>query len=132
MKCIVSFCQNVFVGGLKNITFFRFPKNNTIKQRWIQFCKLPDNYIVTDNSRICSLHFNYEDLYRISENGRLMRLPNSVPIYEIVANFGTGVSDPPNVVGMESTSKDSLGTSSGTTLTAFSTECSQPSKTVEK
>ncbi|XP_062557997.1 uncharacterized protein LOC134222871 [Armigeres subalbatus] len=61
-----------------------------------------------------------------------MRLPNSVPIYEIVANFGTGVSDPPNVVGLESTSKDSLGTSSGTTLTAFSTECSQPSKTVEK
>ena len=42
------------------VKFFRFPKDQEIRAKWIEICKKTDNFNA-DNALICSVHFSTED-----------------------------------------------------------------------
>ena len=43
------------------IRFFRFPKNESIRDAWVQACRRADK-INTDTAIICSVHFSKDDV----------------------------------------------------------------------
>ncbi|XP_053696302.1 uncharacterized protein LOC128743700 [Sabethes cyaneus] len=88
MKCAASFCKSKVHRASNGIGFFRFPKDIVTRQKWIDFCRLLPNRQVTANSRLCSLHFNYErDLYVASRGGKLLTIPGAVPTFGNVQNL---------------------------------------------
>ena len=88
-NCAIYGCNNRAVKGSneKNISFFRFPQDPTLRQAWIHSCKRADFDRQTnfDNQRICSVHFCSEAFEldfreELTDSKRLTRLrPGSVP-----------------------------------------------------
>ena len=46
-----------------NVSFFRFPANKKMCEKWTELCKNKDT-INVDNARVCSLHFGSPDYKR--------------------------------------------------------------------
>lgn len=74
--CSVAVCNNSYYKAKNEnseLSFFRFPKDSTIKKEWIIKCYRKDKWNV-DNGRICSIHFKQEDFEKDFQN-ELMNLP---------------------------------------------------------
>ncbi|XP_018577555.1 THAP domain-containing protein 6 [Anoplophora glabripennis] len=84
--CSVKGCKK-YAPQIRNedISFHNFPKDDNLKQQWIDFCQRGKNWIPKQYSKICSRHFNTEDfeanymweLLNISTKRRLHN--NTVP-----------------------------------------------------
>ncbi|XP_077260760.1 uncharacterized protein LOC143896664 isoform X2 [Temnothorax americanus] len=48
----------------RNIKLFRFPKELTIRQQWLEACRRNEKEIKIDSARICNLHFE-EDCFEM-------------------------------------------------------------------
>lgn len=59
MRCEVTNCKSNTKEGALNISFFNFPKNAELAEKWALFCCRDDNLT---NGRICSEHFAPEDI----------------------------------------------------------------------
>ena len=63
-NCTVFGCFNtrmkVNTQGL-DIRFFRFPRENDVRDAWIQACRRSDQ-INPNNARVCSVHFAKDDI----------------------------------------------------------------------
>lgn len=57
MKCSVLTCKNQQdkKHDIKNVSFFRFPNDPQLKEKWITFCQRPLDWEVNENCRICSV-----------------------------------------------------------------------------
>ncbi|XP_055535083.1 uncharacterized protein LOC129724340 isoform X2 [Wyeomyia smithii] len=86
MRYIAAFCKNKTPNSFENVVFFRFPKQPEVRQKWVLFCRR-QNEDITENSRICSLHFNYNDLYVVRQGGKLMINSGAFPVFEKVINI---------------------------------------------
>lgn len=66
---------------IKSFTF-SFPKNEIQRLQWIKEVRLErrqDDWLPTNASRVCSIHFGDEDIY-LSRTGNCMLKKSSVPI----------------------------------------------------
>ncbi|XP_071574457.1 uncharacterized protein [Temnothorax nylanderi] len=58
-SCCIKNCKNrTCDGDAKGITFFRFPKETSIRQQWLDACKQTETSLKVDSARICSDHFD--------------------------------------------------------------------------
>ncbi|XP_062556578.1 uncharacterized protein LOC134221402 [Armigeres subalbatus] len=133
LKCSASFCDNKQDSSLKNVSFFRFSKDGLLREKWIEFCRLIPNQNVKVNSRLCSLHFQYErDLYIATAGGKLLTAPGAVPSYDAVPALNqneevTNVENTEEVPYMTICNQQLLSPSCsnetiGTTITVYSNE----------
>ena len=83
-NCAVYGCNNNKKKACdQQISYFKFPKNNDIKAKWIHSCYRSDN-INTKHAVICSIHFRDED-YEDDLKARVLNIPrkklkaNAVP-----------------------------------------------------
>jgi THAP domain len=69
-----------------NIRFFRFPKNETLRQKWTVAVSSGrrDGFKPNDSSILCSIHFELSDFSEISQ--RLVLRPDAVPTLFFVPN----------------------------------------------
>lgn len=62
MKCSVVGCftnyKRSIEKNLKNRTVYQFPKDEVLKNKWIELLKFPAGYEPSKNSRVCAKHFN--------------------------------------------------------------------------
>ena len=56
VHCAAVDCVNNTRGGNKNISFYRVPRDNSLKKIWIQKIKR-ENLPNQENIRLCHLHF---------------------------------------------------------------------------
>ena len=56
VHCVAVDCVNNTRGGNKNISFYRVPRDNSLKKIWIQKIKR-ENLPNQENIRLCHLHF---------------------------------------------------------------------------
>ena len=56
VHCVAVDCVNNTRGGNKNISFYRLPRDNSLKKIWIQKIKR-ENLPNQENIRLCHLHF---------------------------------------------------------------------------
>ncbi|KAH9383528.1 hypothetical protein HPB48_025100 [Haemaphysalis longicornis] len=77
-KCCVPRCRGNYKNGSK-VRIFRFPKDEELRQKWIR--AIPrENYLPTENTRVCELHFHPEDIttetsYTDDSTGRTVTAP---------------------------------------------------------
>ncbi|XP_053686871.1 uncharacterized protein LOC128736413 [Sabethes cyaneus] len=76
MKCCIANCDNRHPA--KHVGFFRFPRDPQLRQLWVQRLGMSESDIKA-NTRVCSCHFNVEDLYRVTEEGKVLHLSTAVP-----------------------------------------------------
>ena len=57
--CAVAPCKSLFRKGSLP-SFFVFPRDPTVRARWVAACKRADNFN-PEKARICSEHFREED-----------------------------------------------------------------------
>lgn len=59
MRCAVVGCKTDYQSKnfAKELMFFRFPNDNTLRKLWLNACKRADKVNV-ENARICSKHFD--------------------------------------------------------------------------
>ena len=60
-------------GDKGNLSFHKFPKNETVRKKWIHVCKRKDPFIV-DTAVISSLHFD-ESAFRSDLKYKLLGIP---------------------------------------------------------
>lgn len=76
MRCTVGVCNNSRLGvkqSGKEVCFYRFPKNKSLRQIWVQKCKRGGKWD-PENCRVCSEHFTEED-YERDLQAELLNLP---------------------------------------------------------
>ncbi|KAJ8722987.1 hypothetical protein PYW07_004167 [Mythimna separata] len=109
-SCCVKLCNSEAYPGCEN-SFFSFPKNEKLRQQWIEVVPFKNKYSTC--SYICSLHFKFEDV--TAHKVKSILKPNSIPsIFPGVQLQGKPVESIVNVVKEEnleptpSTSMDPL------------------------
>ena len=63
MRCAVSGCKNHNKKKKTSIMFFRFPKDEFLRNIWIKACNKPTT-INPKNARMCSAHFGQDCFVR--------------------------------------------------------------------
>ena len=67
--CAVAVCRNG-THNRPNLAYFAFPEDNTLRRKWIAFCKRADKKFKSlVDPRICSLHFKKTEV-TVSVSGR--------------------------------------------------------------
>ena len=56
-KCSVVGCNSGYKDG-PNYSRYKFPQDEQLAAKWLRFLNRPANYVITENSFICSLHFD--------------------------------------------------------------------------
>ncbi|KAG0439157.1 hypothetical protein HPB47_016738 [Ixodes persulcatus] len=79
-KCCVPRCRGNYTVDTK-VHVFKFPKDQTLRDAWIRAVPRED-LSVTENSRVCELHFGHEDIIREASHtdestGRTITVPLS-------------------------------------------------------
>ncbi|CAI6373048.1 unnamed protein product [Macrosiphum euphorbiae] len=76
LRCSVKNCFNRFS---KNLTFFGYPKDFTLRKKWIEKCgiKIDPSKIVMSSTRVCSTHFEIDCFKNIELKNRLK--PSAIP-----------------------------------------------------
>ncbi|XP_003247757.1 uncharacterized protein LOC100571852 isoform X3 [Acyrthosiphon pisum] len=76
LLCSVNNCFNKHS---KNISFFGYPKDLTLRKMWIERCRIKQDLdkIVTSTTRVCSIHFKLDCFMNTELKNRLK--PGSVP-----------------------------------------------------
>lgn len=77
-RCAVLFCKNNYYGTKKNsstdrIKFHRFPIDETLRNKWIEFCGRPSIWYPPRGSHVCSAHFRDEDYQPKSQFYEMIR-----------------------------------------------------------
>lgn len=72
-RCIVSSCPNSS-GNNSSVSLHRFPGDAGQRALWARLLRLPER-LVTDNSRLCSLHFSAEDLRSRRKSEDILPIP---------------------------------------------------------
>ena len=77
-SCSVPWCENTYssVKG-KEVTFFNFPTENTLRQKWIDFVSGGSGWIPLKSSTICSDHFSSDMVTK--HNSRFLKKYDAVP-----------------------------------------------------
>lgn len=107
MNCFERNCGNNSRCGVHSVGFFRFPKKENTRQKWLAFCGLPADFQILGSHRLCSvntkfchmysqlliktniqLHFLASDLY-FDSNGKTRKLQDAIPFYGNVAQLST-------------------------------------------
>ncbi|KAG5871338.1 hypothetical protein JTB14_018592 [Gonioctena quinquepunctata] len=62
-RCSVEYCDNTSTSNSADgtLSFHRFPKNHTVKQAWINYCRNSKEWVPNESARICSEHFDKND-----------------------------------------------------------------------
>ncbi|KAF0749381.1 Uncharacterized protein FWK35_00017856, partial [Aphis craccivora] len=84
--CVIQCCDKTFLKDGQNTLFFKFPlENKTMHRKWINSVGLPPNWhpIVTD--RICSDHFENDDILKIN-NGYCLK-NDAIPLIKPQNSF---------------------------------------------
>ncbi len=66
--CAIASCSNP-----DDVSYFTFPKDDTVKKIWVRKCKRSDNFN-PETSRICEKHFTADDFER-NLKSELLELP---------------------------------------------------------
>ena len=76
--CCVPWCGNSS-GKVKGqcVTFFSFPKDESLKLKWIDFVAGGSDWIPSQSSKVCSDHFS-SDMVKVS-NTRLVKKTDAYP-----------------------------------------------------
>lgn len=81
---MVNTCAVAICPSLKDASYHRFPKNDSLQKFWVNCCRRKDQFNV-QTAKVCSRHFNEEDFERDLQNELLGGKPrkilkeNSVP-----------------------------------------------------
>ena len=66
-KCSVVDCNSGYKDG-PNYTRYKFPLDEQLAAKWLRFLNRPADYVITENSLICSQHFDNKFLKTTSQN----------------------------------------------------------------
>jgi hypothetical protein len=86
MKCEASFCANK-QSKTVGIGYFHFSSNITVRESWVRFCEREAAYEPLAGHRLCSVHFNNEDI--IIRNGKICCKKN---VYPAIRNESVSVT----------------------------------------
>ena len=56
-KCSAVGCNSVYKDG-PNYYRYKFPLDEQLASKWLRFLNRPADYVITENSSICSLNFD--------------------------------------------------------------------------
>ena len=83
-KCSVVVCNSGYKDG-PNYPRYKFPQDNELAGKWLQFLNRPTDYVVTDNTFICSIHFESIFLKATHYFTRLNNHLNPVPTIHLLS-----------------------------------------------
>ena len=85
--CFVNGCLNncYKIEESRKYAFHRFPKDVWTRGKWNMACYLNVDYEVTENHRVCSLHFKSTD-YCTQVGTKINLKPDSVPSIDVPGN----------------------------------------------
>ena len=66
-KCSVVDCNSGYKDG-PNYPRYKFPQDKQLAAKWLRFLNRPADYVITENSFICSQHFDNKFLKTTSQN----------------------------------------------------------------
>ena len=92
-KCSVASCP----GKPKDkLTYYCFPKNPRKNKEWVLACNRDDNFIPSQASRVCELHFQIDDFVpqkdpksrrRLKDGKKLIRYTFATKMWIIIQQF---------------------------------------------
>lgn len=59
MRCQVKLCGRRRKTH-PDVSFYRFPRDPSLRARWVDFCEVADDWKITDAMRICSVRELFE------------------------------------------------------------------------
>ena len=89
-KCSVASCP----GKPKDkLTYYCFPKNPRKNKEWVLACNRDDNFIPSQASRVCELHFQIDDFVPQKDPKSRRRLKDGKKLirYETIYKSGRGL-----------------------------------------
>ena len=99
-KCSVVGCNSGYKDG-PNYPRYKFPQDEQLAAKWLRFLNRPADYVITENSFICSQHFDNKFLKTTQNFTRLNYNLNPIPtihplsIPQIQAIIPTNSRPPP-------------------------------------
>ncbi|XP_024875988.1 THAP domain-containing protein 1 A-like, partial [Temnothorax curvispinosus] len=73
--CCIKHCTSRTSDKTKNLKFFGFPKEDVIRQQWLDACKRKETDIKVDTAMICSNHFDADCFIMEWTQPRLKNVP---------------------------------------------------------